>query len=199
MSDPFISQITMFGCNFALRGWAFCAGQIKSIAQNTALFSLIGAAYGGNGRTTFALPDFRGRTPMHFGQGPGLPHYRIGQKGGVESTTLSPPQMPAHNHSVSIQAQTMPTTIAMPTSADGPDTNDPDGAYFGEFPVGQNIYAGALSQPAGRMGDIPVPALDVPVSGPTTTNGGNQPVTTQSPYLAVTIQMSLFGIYPSRN
>lgn len=199
MSDPFISQITMFGCNFALRGWAFCAGQIQAIAQNNALYSLIGTIYGGDGRTTYALPDFRGRTPMHLGQGPGLPFYRIGQRGGVESTTLTLLEMPSHNHSVNIQASTLPTTVAMPTSADGPDTNDPDGAYFGDLPPGQNIYAGALTQPAGRMGDIPVPALDVPVSGPTSSNGGSQPVYTQSPYLAVTIQMSLFGLYPSRN
>ncbi len=199
MTEPYVSQITMFGCNFAIRGWAFCAGQIMPIAQNTALFSLLGTNYGGDGRTTYALPDFRGRAPMQQGQGPGLPNYRLGARGGTEQSTLTVNNLPSHHHQVSISTSTLPTTVAMPTSAGGPDTNDPDDAYFGEFPPDQNIYASALTQPAGQMGGIDVPPLPVSVDGQTYNQGGNLPVQTQSPYLAVTMQISLYGVYPSRN
>src|SRR6478672_10112699 len=98
MSEPFLAEIIMFAGNFAPRGWAFCQGQILSIAQNTALFSLLGTTYGGNGQTTFALPDLRGRVPVGTGQGPGLSNYDLGQVSGSESVTLTVSQMPAHNH-----------------------------------------------------------------------------------------------------
>jgi microcystin-dependent protein len=90
MAEPFIAQITMFGGNFAPRGWAFCDGQLLDISQHTALFSLLGTTYGGDGRTTFALPDLRGRAPIHEGSGPGLPSYTLGRKGGVEQHVLQP-------------------------------------------------------------------------------------------------------------
>jgi len=98
MSDPFIGQIIMFGGNFAPRGWALCQGQLLSISQNTALFSILGTTYGGDGRTTFGLPDLRGRVPMGEGQGPGLSDRNLGQKPGVENVALTNAQMPAHNH-----------------------------------------------------------------------------------------------------
>jgi microcystin-dependent protein len=98
MSEPFIGQIMMFGGNFAPRDWAFCDGQLMSIAQNTALFSILGTTYGGDGVTTFALPDLRGRVPVHPGNGPGLPVYQLGESAGSPSTTLTISQMPAHNH-----------------------------------------------------------------------------------------------------
>jgi len=100
MATPFIGMIVMFGGNFAPRSWAFCSGQILPIAQNTALFSILGTTYGGNGQTTFALPDLRSRVPIHPGQGPGLSPYSLGQQGGVETVTLTTNQMPAHNHSL---------------------------------------------------------------------------------------------------
>jgi microcystin-dependent protein len=100
MSTPFLGMIATFGFNFAPRGWAMCNGQILAIAQNTALFSLLGTTYGGNGQTTFALPDLRSRVPTHMGQGPGLSSYALGQTGGSESTTLTVNQMPAHTHTV---------------------------------------------------------------------------------------------------
>ncbi len=96
--DPFLAQIKMFAGNFAPRGWSFCDGQILPIAQNTALFSLLGTTYGGDGRTTFALPDMRGRAPLHAGRGPGLSNRVLGQRGGTETETLSLSTMPAHNH-----------------------------------------------------------------------------------------------------
>jgi len=99
-SEPFIAEITMFGGNFAPRGWAFCDGQLLPINQNQALFSILGTTYGGDGRTTFALPDLRGRVPVHAGDGPGIVPKRLGRKGGNESTTLSPFNLPSHNHSI---------------------------------------------------------------------------------------------------
>lgn len=100
MSEPFIAQITMFGGNFAPRGWAFCDGQLLSVSSNTALFSLLGTTYGGDGRTTFALPDLRGRFPMHAGTGPGLTPRTQGQKSGTESHNITVNQLPAHNHNL---------------------------------------------------------------------------------------------------
>src|SRR5438477_9307375 len=98
MASPFIGQITLFAGNFAPRGYAFCNGQLLSIAQNTALFSLLGTTYGGNGQTTFALPDLRGRVPMHVGQGSGLPNYDLGQSGGEEAQTLMPTDVSVQGH-----------------------------------------------------------------------------------------------------
>src|SRR5437899_12703586 len=97
---PFIGEIVMFAGNFAPRGWAFCNGQILSIAQNTALFSILGTTYGGNGQTTFALPDLRGRVPMHPGQGPGLTNHTLGEVAGSETTTLLSSNMPQHTHAL---------------------------------------------------------------------------------------------------
>src|SRR5688572_18111229 len=102
--DEFIAIIKMFGGNFAPRGWALCNGQILSIAQNTALFSLLGTTFGGNGQTTFALPDLRGRVPIHPGQGPGLSNYSLGQQAGTETVTLTINNMPAHGHPFAVPA-----------------------------------------------------------------------------------------------
>ena len=98
MTDPYIGQIIMFGGNFAIRNYALCNGQLLAISSNTALFSILGTIYGGDGRTTFALPDLRGRVATHFGQGPGLSNYNIGQRSGQERVTLNTTEIPAHNH-----------------------------------------------------------------------------------------------------
>jgi len=98
--EPFLAEIILFAGNFAPRGWALCQGQILPINQNQALFSLLGTTYGGDGRTSFALPDLRGRVPIHPGHGPGLSNYDLGQKGGTETNTLTPNQLPSHNHSI---------------------------------------------------------------------------------------------------
>src|ERR1043165_3057908 len=100
MAEPFIGQIIMFGGNFQIRGYALCNGQILSIAQNTALFSILGTTYGGNGQTTFALPDLRGRVPMHPGQGPGLSSRTLGEQSGSETVTLLTTQIPGHTHTL---------------------------------------------------------------------------------------------------
>src|SRR5215213_7415071 len=98
MSNPYIGEIRMFGGNFPPSGWAFCDGQLLPISENDALFNLIGTTYGGDGESTFALPDLRGRTPVHTGTGPGLSPYTMGEGGGVESVTLTTQQIPTHNH-----------------------------------------------------------------------------------------------------
>ena len=98
MSEPFIAEIRIFAGNFAPRGWAFCNGQLLPVAQNTALFSLVGTTYGGDGRSTFALPDLQGRAPLHPGQGPGLTNRRLGEKGGAATETLTESQLPGHGH-----------------------------------------------------------------------------------------------------
>ena len=100
MSSPFIGEIRIFAGNFAPRGWALCNGALMDVSQNTALFSLLGVTYGGDGRTTFALPDLRGRAPNNQGQGPGLSNYREGQKGGTETVTLNSSELPGHNHHI---------------------------------------------------------------------------------------------------
>ena len=124
MSEPFIGEIILFAGNFAPRGWALCNGQILAISQNTALFSILGTTYGGNGQTTFALPDLRGRVPVHPGQGPGLSPYDLGQAGGTETVTLNVAEMPQHTHP-------QPATNGEQT------TNRPNGA----LPARGGVYA----------------------------------------------------------
>ncbi len=114
MSEPFLGEIRIMGFNFAPRGWATCDGQILPIAQNTALFSLLGTNYGGNGQTTFALPDFRGRVPMAAGQSPGLSPYVVGETAGVENVTLLLQELPMHNHGVAVT-----TTVGTAATSNG--------------------------------------------------------------------------------
>jgi microcystin-dependent protein len=139
VSEPFLASIILFAGNFAPRGWAFCNGQILSIAQNTALFSLLGTTYGGNVQTTFALPDLRGRAPLSAGQGPGLASYSLGEVGGVESVTLLSTQMPVHTHS-------------QPAASGQQTTNRPNGAV----PARGGVYAsscdGAALDPTSPAG-----------------------------------------------
>jgi microcystin-dependent protein len=171
MSDPFLGELRLFGFNFAPRGWAMCNGQILSIAQNTALFALLGTQYGGNGQTTFALPDLRGRVPNGQGQGPGLSNYSIGQVGGTESETLLVQQMPAHTHLV--QASTEDATSSQPG---------------GKVPaaVGGGAYGG--------------PATDATMApNMIAMTGGSQPHNNVSPYLTMNWCIALVGIFPSRN
>lgn len=177
MSEPFLGQICIYGFNFAPRGWAFCNGQILPIAQNTALFSLLGTTYGGNGQTTFALPNLQGRAPLHFGQGPGLSSYDLGQVGGTENTTLTSNQMPTHIHGVPLQA----------ASGAAGDTANPSGAFPAKL---DNMYASTTD--GSFLGQSPSP----PQTGP---SGGNQPFSILQPYLVLNYCIALEGIFPSRN
>lgn len=171
MSEPFVGEIRMFAGNFAPRGWAFCDGQLLAVSQNDALFSLLGTIYGGDGRTTFGLPDIRGRLPIHAGLGPGLSERRLGAKSGAEQVTLTVNQLPSHTHSLS--ANTALGNQAQP--------------------------AGMLV--AGRTGDATYTETDPDVnfnSAAITGRGGGQSHTNLMPYLCVHFIIALFGIYPSR-
>ncbi len=173
MSEPFIGQIMMVGFNFAPRGWALCNGQLLSIAQNTALFSLLGTYYGGNGQTTFALPDLRGRMPIHQGQGPGLTPRTIGENGGEETVTLNRGELPQHNHTVNVQSS--------PGNSTTPTNNYPAGSSARD-----NIYSNAAPNATMNANEIGF-------------TGGNQPHDNMSPYLTVNFIIALEGIYPSRD
>lgn len=169
MSTPFIAEIVMFGGNFAPRSWAFCSGQILSIAQNTALFSILGTTYGGNGQTTFALPDLRGRVPMHPGNGPGLTPRSLGEQAGTETVTLITNQIPAHNHAL----------IANNTAA-----ND-------NLPNGNALSDGSIYTSAAPNAQMNVASIG--------NTGGNQPHNNIQPFTCVNFIIATQGIFPSRN
>lgn len=170
MSEPFLAEIRMVGFNFAPRGWAFCDGQILPINQNQSLYSLLGTTYGGDGTTSFALPDLRGRTPIHVGRSNGGGFHSLGQKSGEETHTLSANEMPQHTHTIASNAQ--------------PGTSDEPSGYPAR--AGENIY-GALSN-SGTMG-----------SGTIQNAGGGQAHDNMQPYLAVNFCIALRGLFPSRN
>jgi microcystin-dependent protein len=172
MSDPFIAEIRLFAGNFAPRGWAFCNGQILSIAQNTALFALLGTTYGGNGQTTFALPDLRGRVPISPGQGPGLSSYFLGQTGGQETVTLNTQQMPSHSHGAA-------------ASGEGGTAATPNGGVWAGSTARDSIYAATANT---TMSPAAIAAT-----------GGGQPHPNMPPYQAINYIIALEGIFPSRN
>ncbi|MEP3892153.1 MAG: tail fiber protein [Hellea sp.] len=182
MSDPFIAQVTMFGGNFAPRAWAFCAGQLLPISQNTALFSLIGTTYGGDGRTTMALPDLRGRAPIQQGRGPGLSTYRLGQRGGAENTVMTSATMPNHSH-------------AMTTSINVVDDN----ANSGE-PAGR-VFANAVGGGAKPYATEATDENMAPGALTTTLNtaGSGASYTNMQPFQTANYIIALQGVFPSRN
>lgn len=174
-TEPFIGEISIFAGSFAPRGWAFCQGQILSIAQNTALFSLLGTTYGGNGQTTFALPDLRGRVLVGPGQGPGLQSYVQGQMGGQESVTLLSNQMPMHVH---------PTSVAVSSNAG--NSAAPNGRTLAASDQRNDQYTDQGAN--GNLGGVS--------SG---TAGGSQPHENRQPYLCINFIIAVEGVYPSRN
>lgn len=171
--DPLLASIIIFAGNFAPRGWALCQGQILSISQNTALFSLLGTTYGGDGRTTFALPDLRGRVPIQYGQGPGLSNYELGQSGGTETTTLLLPNLPPHNHPLN-------------AVSDAGISSAPAGAYLsntGALDKEYNTSGALVTMNAGAIGQA----------------GESAPFNNVQPYLTLNFIIALQGIFPSRN
>jgi len=172
MAEPFIGQISLFSGTFAPRGYEFCAGQMMTIAQNQPLFALIGTTYGGDGRTTFALPDLRGRIPVHQGQGPGLSNHPIGQLGGVESVTLDTSQMPAHTHA--IQADS--------------------GAATAETPAGNVLAESSKKLYAAAGGSL------VEMNANTVGSAGaSQSHSNMMPFLGMNFIIATTGLFPPRN
>ena len=171
MSEPFVGEIRMFAGNFAPRGWAFCDGQLMAVSQNDALFSLLGTIYGGDGRTSFGLPDLRGRIPVHAGQGPGLSSRRLGEKGGAEAVTVTVAQLPTHNHTMQIS-----TEIAGRSAP-------------------QDNVLGSSTNIDFYTGDAPDQTMSSSVVSPV---GGSRSHSNLMPFLCVNFIIALFGIYPSR-
>jgi microcystin-dependent protein len=175
MSEPFVGEIRMFAGNFAPRAWAFCNGTLLAISQNQALFSLLGTNYGGDGRTTFGLPDLRGRVPMHQGQGPGLTPRFLGQKFGAETVTLTPDQLPSHTH--------VPEASSDQASADAPQ---------------DKVLAKGDAAPPGRIYTTDPPAVDMSPAA-IANSGASQAHDNTMPFQCVNFIVALQGIYPSRN
>lgn len=171
--DPFVAEIRIFAFNFAPKGWAFCNGQLLPISQNTALFSLLGTTYGGDGKSTFALPDLQGNAPMHPGQGPGLSPRDLGETGGSETVTLLETEVPAHSHTLSASA------------ADGTS----------QSPVGERLASGvggvAHYAAPGNLTQLSPEAI-APV-------GGDQPHNNMQPYLTLKFCIALQGVFPPRS
>jgi microcystin-dependent protein len=173
MADPFVAEIRIFPFNFAPRGWAWCDGQLLPLSQNTALFSLLGTTYGGNGKSNFALPDLQGRAPMFWGQGPGLSLHDIGETGGTETVSLLETEMPSHAHSFN-------------AANDGATTNTPGNNYVARpFGRGNNLFNTAVAPT--QMS----PAAVTPA-------GGDNPHNNMQPYLTFYFCIAMQGIFPPR-
>lgn len=172
MADPFVAEIRIFPFNFAPKGWAWCDGQLLPISQNTALFSLLGTNYGGNGKSNFALPDLQGRAPMHPGQGPGLSLHDLGETGGSDTVTLIESEIPAHSHAVNISI----------SPAAG---RDPTNAVLSRSRNAM-AYQTTASQPTSLASQALLPA------------GGDQPHNNMQPYLTFYFCIALQGVFPPR-
>lgn len=180
MADPFVAEIRLFPFNFAPRGWARCDGQLLPISQNTALFSLLGTTYGGNGKSNFALPDLQGRAAMHPGQGPGLSLHDLGETGGSETVTLLSSEMPSHTH------------VAQVSNSNG-TTNDPANRVLGRtrYDDGQGT-SGAVSTFATSTPAAPVAPQALAIAG------GSLPHNNMQPYLTMGYYIALQGVFPPR-
>ncbi len=172
MADPFVAEIRIFPFNFAPRGWAWCDGQLLPLSQNTALFSLLGTTYGGNGKSNFALPDLQGRAPMHPGQGPGLSLHDLGETGGSETVTLLESEIPSHSHAWNVRA------------ADPGEDRTPANEALARS-TGGNLYGAVSSLVA--MSDNALPPA-----------GGDQPHNNMQPYLTFYFNIALQGVFPPR-
>jgi microcystin-dependent protein len=180
--EPLLGQITLFAGNFAPRGWAYCDGQLLPISQYTALFSILGTTYGGDGRTTFALPDLRGRAPIGPRQGPGLSDYRLGQRGGAENVTLNTTQIPNHTHN--LNASPNAGTSATPT-----------GNFIAKHQVtierGNTVDGESFTPDASGIGPMNPAAISA--------TGGSLSHENRPPYLAINYIIATVGVFPSRN
>jgi microcystin-dependent protein len=174
MADPFVAEIRIFPFNFAPKGWAFCDGQLLPLSQNTALFSLLGTTYGGNGKSNFALPDMQGSAPMHPGQGPGLSLHDLGETGGSETVTLLESEIPAHSH-------------ALRASVEQGDNRQPSPAVALATSLGAFAYVGGSPTLNGMAFQALSPA------------GGSLPHNNMMPYLTLNFCIALQGVFPPRS
>lgn len=177
MADPFMAEVRIWATNFAPRGWAFCEGQYMPISQNTALFSLVGTTYGGNGHTTFCVPNLKGRAPMHWGTGPGLTPRVYGEFGGVSRVTLTKSQIPAHNHIIAGQAS-------------NGNSHAPANHYLAKDPAKSQRVRMLKVEPSSMVTMSPL-AISA--------EGGGQSHENCQPYLGLNFCIATLGIYPSRN
>jgi microcystin-dependent protein len=206
--EPFIGEIRWVGFNFAPRGWATCDGQLLSISQNTALFSLLGTTYGGNGQTTFALPDMRGRAPVHPGQGPGLSLRDLGEVGGTETVTLTVSEMPLHSHALAAHTHDIPALpVEVRASSFAATKASPAGNVLATATIAQgggatpitNVYSTGIADVTLAAGAaVSAPGTTGGASGPTTTAGVGTPHQNMPPFLGVNCIIALEGIFPSR-
>jgi len=182
-TEPFIGEIKLLGFEFAPKSYANCYGQIMSIPQNTALFSLLGTTYGGNGQTTFGLPDLRGRMPIGQGTGNGLSSHSMGEMSGSASVTLLTANLPAHNHAAT------GISVNAPVSTGGGDTASPQGAFLANN--GSEVFSSAAT-PGANYGALSV-------TGNTGVSGSSLPLGIMNPYLVMNYSIAIYGIFPSRN
>ncbi len=188
-----IGEIRMFAGNFAPRSWAFCNGQLLSIAQNTALFSILGTTYGGNGQTTFALPNFNGRTAVGTGTGQGLANVDLGQMAGTNNVTLTIANLPAHTHPATA---TVTGNVSPKALADSGLGDDPSNNYPAISSGSEKMYSSSTQTPDATMGASPISATAQVTVGVT---GSSQPVNVTNPYLGMNYIICLEGIFPSRS
>ena len=205
--EPFIAQIMMFGGNFAPRGWAFCDGQLLPINQYSALFSLLGTTYGGDGRTTFALPDLRGRAPIHVGVGPGLTPVKGGERIGAEKTTLSIVNLPAHNHigTVNRIVANGEATIAIPASTNpGNETEPADSVVLAVAENASNgdevnVYSNTAANTTLKSFTAPIALNGTAGEVNIGLTGGSIPFNNMQPSLGINYIIALEGLFPSRS
>ena len=189
MSEPYIGEIRIFPYNYAPRGWAYCAGQIMNVIDNSSLFSVIGGTYGGNWSTTFALPDLRGRIPVGAGNGPGLTTRILGEAAGTEINHLNTSNLPSHNHGVTVNTNEIKATVF----SDKADLDSPTNNYFGA--TDSKIYVDGGREKNYMAADSIKQTLVMTIN-PT---GSNVAVNNMQPYLAINYCIALDGIYPSRS
>lgn len=188
-TDQFVAQIAIFPFNFPPNGWAFCNGQLLPISQNTALFSLLGTTYGGNGQSNFALPDLQGKVPIHFGQGQGLSLRDLGESGGSETVTLLETEIPLHTHAV---------TIKVPVG-DRPNTDSPLNAFPATFADGEQLDGNAALLYGEAAGTNPTQMGTVNAEVSTFPSGGSLPHNNMQPTLFLNFCIALQGIFPPRS
>ncbi len=193
MDSPFIGEISMFGGDFAPRGWAFCAGQLLAISQNAALFSILGTTYGGDGTRTFALPDLRGRAPVGMGQGNGLQPVKQGELAGAERVQITQNELPPHQ----LSAAQLKATVAIPASTSSENVSESPGNTKILGPVAASGRAGTLYSTDET--DVTLKAFEAPVTGDISSGGGGQSLPIRNPFQGINFIIALEGIFPSRN